>query len=122
DLVHTSAEFLAASWAAAASGGVAPVDLGAASLRTLDDARAAADARRLPWWSVTPFGAEDPDAVSSSFQAAPTYRGDLDRALADVRQWTRDGWLVSVVFDGHGSAQRAVERLLAAEVPARLVA
>src|SRR6478736_5425227 len=35
DLVRTSEEFLQASWAAAASGGVAPVDLGAAAFRTL---------------------------------------------------------------------------------------
>ena len=28
---------------------------------------------------------------------------------------------MALVFDGHGSAQRAVERLLAADVPARVV-
>ncbi|MDN4163771.1 hypothetical protein, partial [Nocardioides abyssi] len=35
DLVATSEEFLGASWAAAASGGTAPIDLGAASYRSL---------------------------------------------------------------------------------------
>src|ERR671920_58343 len=39
DLVATSEEFLAASWAAAASGGTAPIDLGAASYRSLADVR-----------------------------------------------------------------------------------
>ena len=44
DLVRTSEEFLAASWAAAAGGGQAPVDLAAASLRSFEDAQA--EARR----------------------------------------------------------------------------
>src|SRR4051812_4721921 len=39
DLVRTSDEFLEASWAAAAGGGKAPIDLGAASLRTIADVR-----------------------------------------------------------------------------------
>ena len=37
DLVATSEEFLGASWAAAASGGTAPIDLGAASYREVAD-------------------------------------------------------------------------------------
>ena len=39
DLVRTSEEFLQASWAAAAGGGKAPVDLGAAAFRTLSEVR-----------------------------------------------------------------------------------
>ena len=39
DLVATSEEFLGASWAAAAGGGTAPIDLGAASYRSLGDVR-----------------------------------------------------------------------------------
>src|SRR5207244_10028659 len=56
DLVRTSAEFLDASWAAAAVGGKAPIDLGAAAFRTLADGRATARARGQLWWSVSPFG------------------------------------------------------------------
>ena len=41
DLVATSEEFLGACWAAAAGGGTAPIDLGAASYRALADVRAA---------------------------------------------------------------------------------
>ena len=39
DLVATSEEFLGASWAAAAGGGQAPIDLQAASYRELADVR-----------------------------------------------------------------------------------
>ncbi|MGI3786555.1 MAG: transcription-repair coupling factor, partial [Janthinobacterium lividum] len=53
--------------------------------------------------------------------AAPEYRGDIDAATEDLRRWTRQQWSVVVVFDGHGTAQRAVERFAAAEVPVRLV-
>src|ERR1700749_3775661 len=55
ELVRTSAEFLDASWAAAAGGGRAPIDLGAASLWDLSDAIAEAGDLGLPWWSITPF-------------------------------------------------------------------
>ncbi|WP_375492353.1 transcription-repair coupling factor [uncultured Jatrophihabitans sp.] len=120
DLVRTSEEFLDASWAVAAGGGTAPVDLGAASLRDLADVEVDARLKHLPWWSLTAL--TEPDATPSAFAQAPTYRGDTEAAMNDLRQWTRDGWRVALVFDGHGSATRAVERLGAAEIPARLAA
>ena len=55
DLVRTSEEFLGASWAAAAGGGSAPVDLGAASLRDLAEVETSALITGLPWWTITPF-------------------------------------------------------------------
>src|SRR6478609_3165527 len=61
DLVATSEEFLGVSWAAAAGGGQAPIDLGAASYREIADVRSRSLARGQAWWSVSPFGL-DPDA------------------------------------------------------------
>jgi transcription-repair coupling factor (superfamily II helicase) len=119
ELVRTSAEFLDASWAAAAGGGSAPIDLGAASLWDLADVEADAASIGMPWWSISPFGS--PDTVASAFEPAPMYHGDTDAALHDLRAWTRAGWQSVLVFEGHGSAERAVERLAAAEIPARLV-
>lgn len=129
DLVATSQEFLAASWAAAAGGGQAPVDLGSASLRSLDEVQDFARDLGLPWWSLSPFSTDnelvaEPDAVAavaSSFEQAPTYRGDTDALLADVAGWIHDGWRVALIFDGHGTAERALERLRNAELPARFV-
>ena len=60
DLVATSEEFLGASWAAAAGGGVAPIDLGAASYRSLGDVRLHTLARSTPWWTLSPFGLDTP--------------------------------------------------------------
>ncbi|MDT4899644.1 MAG: hypothetical protein QOJ78_574, partial [Pseudonocardiales bacterium] len=122
DLVRTSQEFLDASWAAAAGGGKAPVDLGSASLQDLDDVHAEALELGLPWWGITALTSDAEGTVPSDFDEAPSYRGDTEAAMTDLKTWTRDGWRVALVFDGHGSAQRAVERLAAAEIPARLVA
>jgi transcription-repair coupling factor (superfamily II helicase) len=65
DLVRTSEEFLQASWAAAASGGKAPVDLGAAAFRTLAEVRRSADRLGQAWWSVSPFGVVEPTRPSA---------------------------------------------------------
>jgi transcription-repair coupling factor (superfamily II helicase) len=133
DLVATSEEFLAASWAAAASGGRAPVDLGAASYRELGDVRSHALDSGRAWWSLSPFGlgeepaapevADDVGAVASrtlAFRPAETYHGDLDRAVADVRAWLAAGGRAVLVYEGHGPAERMVEVLGDADVPARL--
>ncbi|BCJ52215.1 transcription-repair-coupling factor [Actinoplanes sp. NBRC 14428] len=134
DLTRTSDEFLEAGWAAAAVGGQAPIDVGAAAFRTLGDVRAHAATLHQPWWTVSPFGLADADeqpdaglpwletpsvevspdagdAVSLKAQPVPLYHGDTARLAADLRQWTGDRWAVALVFEGHGTAQRATELL-----------
>ena len=49
------------------------------------------------------------------------YHGDTDAALHDLRGWMRAGWQAVLVFEGHGSAERAVERLAQADIAARFV-
>jgi transcription-repair coupling factor (superfamily II helicase) len=138
DLVRTSQEFLDASWAAAAMGAAAPLDLNPASLWALADVRDHARERGLPWWSVTPFVADErltefadgglatgdggfmDDTERSDAVAAPEYRGDTAAALADVRTWAREGWRVVLVTEGHGSAERLVEVAKGADLGARL--
>ena len=65
DLVATSEEFLDASWAAAASGGSAPIDLGAASYHSLGDVRVHSIARGVHWWTLSPFGLDGDPAGRS---------------------------------------------------------
>ncbi|HEX6151428.1 MAG TPA: transcription-repair coupling factor [Nocardioides sp.] len=130
DLVATSEEFLGASWAAAASGGQAPIDLGAASYRSLGDVREHVLARGRAWWSASPFGiegvvtADEDGAVESRALATrmvENYRGDLEQAVKDIRGWLADDHRVVVVHQGHGPAQRFVEVLADHDVPAALV-
>ncbi|OIV38856.1 transcription-repair coupling factor [Mangrovactinospora gilvigrisea] len=129
DLVATSAEFLHASWAAAAGGGESPIDLGAASLWPLAEVRAHAAELGMPWWSVSPLvqdaelAAEDDngaDTLTLGLHEASPYRGDTARALADTKQRLADGWRCVFVTEGHGPASRLVEVLGGEGVPARL--
>jgi transcription-repair coupling factor (superfamily II helicase) len=123
ELVRTSQEFLEASWAAAAGGGKAPVDLGAAAYRSLGEVRGHSLELGVPWWTVTPFVADtdlDDTSIVCTAQAVDSYRGDTARALNDVRGWLAAGRRTVVLTEGHGPAQRIVEVLRGEDVPARL--
>ncbi|MGW7683615.1 transcription-repair coupling factor [Kribbella sp. NPDC054772] len=146
DLVATSQEFLEASWAAAAGGGEAPIDLGAAAYMSLGDVRSQALTRGLAWWSLSPFAAAPVDdtaelrdsmgervafdidtesgAVTSrqlAVREVDPYLGQTAAAIEDIRGWLRDGWRVVAVTEGHGPAQRLAEVLAEAELAARVV-
>lgn len=138
DLVATSEEFLGASWAAAASGGTAPIDLGAASYRALAEVREHTVAAGKPWWTVSPFGIDDADqpggpvidvdvvggaVPSRTLPARPAdaYRGEIERAIGDIDRWRQDGYRVVVLHAGHGPAERMREVLAEHDVPARIV-
>ena len=130
DLFATSQEFLEASWANAAAGAQTPIDLGAAAYRSLADVRGAALERSIPWWSMSPFTLDAPAEEESDEQPVDTavvdaravdgYRGDTARAIGDIKGWLGAGWRVVLVTEGHGSAERLVEVLGGADIPARL--
>ncbi|HEY8532726.1 MAG TPA: transcription-repair coupling factor [Micromonospora sp.] len=135
DLLRTSEEFLEASWAAAAVGGAAPIDLGATAFRTLAEVRATARELGQPWWSLSPFGLAEGESArdrsdSEAARAEPTsvipdvgetillaaqpaarYHGDTGRVVEDLTRWSGAGWSVALVFEANGPAQRAVEVL-----------
>ncbi len=123
DLVATSEEFLGASWAAAASGGQAPIDLGAASLRSIGEVRSQVLELGQAWWGISPFGLDlvpDDDARQVAAQPAPAYRGDIEQVVADIAGHLREGRRVVTVHQGHGPAERMVEVLAEHDVAARL--
>ncbi|GLY01074.1 transcription-repair coupling factor [Actinoplanes sp. NBRC 101535] len=132
DLTRTSDEFLEASWAAAAVGGQAPIDVGAVAFRTLSDVRAHAATLKQPWWTISPFGLadaapaealpwedadavevspDDGDAIALAAQPVPLYHGDTAKLAADLAGWSAAGWAIALVFEGKGTAQRASELL-----------
>ncbi|MBW9210790.1 transcription-repair coupling factor [Mumia sp. zg.B21] len=136
DLVATSEEFLAASWAAAAGGGKAPVDLGAAAFWSLADVRQHTLGSGRAWWSTSPFLLDDDrptaetgepdefaridvDGVNLPFVATPSYRGEVERSLVDLKGWLSDGTRVALVTPGEGQAARSVEVLGEHDIPAR---
>ena len=128
DLVRTGQEFLEASWLAAASGpqAKAPIDLGSSAYQDLDEVSEHALATGRSWWTLSPFGTDaqtvvDDTVVRPGFQAVESYRGELPKALDDLRRHTAEGGAAVLLLAGAGTAQRAVEQLGEAEVPARLV-
>ena len=126
ELVQTSAEFLDASWVNAAEGNVTPIDVGGSAYRTLDDLREVASSLDIPWISLDPFAADEElesTALIEVVAATPadSYRGDTQRAFADLRRWCADGWRVIVTTEGHGPAERIAESLRGESITASLV-
>jgi transcription-repair coupling factor (superfamily II helicase) len=119
DLVATGEEFLDASWANAAAGNSTPIDLGASSYRSLDELGEHAAAIGIPWWTFTPF-TTDASRTRIAMQPVEPYRGDTDKALADLKKYASDRWITLVLTQGHGPALRLVELFSANEIPSRL--
>ena len=145
DLVKTSEEFLGAAWAAAAVGGVAPIDLGASSYQPLAEVRQHALTRGMAWWSLSPFAVDEGeqerdllyaddgsiidlskmatggiDSRSIDAQPAPQWHGDVEAAVAQLKQSLTDGWRVVLAADSRGRAKRMVEVLSDADIAVRL--
>jgi transcription-repair coupling factor (superfamily II helicase) len=139
DLVATSEEFLAASWSNASAGNAVPVDLsesdlGEGSYWPLARVREHARGRSVPWWTITSLTrdaelvdaldvatGDDVDVVTVGLHEVAGYRGETEKALADLRGMIATGWTVVATTEGHGPAKRLVEVLAGADVPAKLV-
>ncbi|WP_425310053.1 transcription-repair coupling factor [Ammonicoccus fulvus] len=136
DLVATSEEFLKASWAAAAGGGRAPIDLGESAYRSLVDVRDHALSRGQGWWTLSPFAAGpdgseeyaepwdseiDTDSRIISVHPTETWRGDFEAAVAAIKAAVHDSWRVVMVAEGKGMAKRLVELLTEAEIGSKAV-
>jgi transcription-repair coupling factor (superfamily II helicase) len=121
DLVRTGQEFLEASWFAAGTGGAAPIDVGASAYRELDEVLEHATATGRPVLTLSPLLSGRDDALAPAVHEVESYRGDTDRALVDLRAHVTAGGTAVLVVGGSGTAQRSLEQLREADVPATLV-
>jgi transcription-repair coupling factor (superfamily II helicase) len=121
DLVRTGQEFLEASWFAAGTGGAAPIDVGASAYRDLGEVLDHASATGRPVVSLSPLLSGGEDALAPTVHEVESYRGDTDRALVDLRAHVATGGTAVLVVAGQGTAQRSLEQLREADVPAKLV-
>ncbi|GFJ89642.1 hypothetical protein Prum_032840 [Phytohabitans rumicis] len=83
-----------------------------------------APAETQPWEDPVPVVTVSPDegeAIVLAAQPVPLYHGETARVVDDLKRWAGDGWMVALVFEGHGPAQRAVEVLHDAGLGAALV-
>ncbi|MGV9710703.1 transcription-repair coupling factor [Gordonia sp. NPDC003424] len=130
DLAQTGAEFLEASWTAAAMGGEAPidarggigVDLQASAYRSLDDVEKTTLAAGRSWWTMSPLATGSGDEVILDVAPGPAPHGHDDEIAAtftNLRAHVGTGGSAAIVVAGKGTAQRVVERLAEAEVPAQ---
>jgi transcription-repair coupling factor (superfamily II helicase) len=61
------------------------------------------------------------DVLAPAVHEVESYRGDTDRALVDLRAHVTTGGTAVLVVAGQGTAQRSLEQLREADVPATLV-
>ena len=81
ELVSTSQEFLEASWASAAGGGEAPIDLGGSAFQPIATIREHTAELGIPWWTLAPFGLGDGDEGNEIPDGRPaTLRGLADES------------------------------------------
>ncbi|NLT31043.1 MAG: transcription-repair coupling factor [Propionibacterium sp.] len=135
DLVRTSEEFRQSSWAGAAAGGSAPIDLAESAFHDLADVRGSVLDRGLGWWSFSQFSAApDEDAAddpapedrlvpevlsdagaveSRTIEATGIdgWRGQAEDAIGEIGASLADGWAVVLVAEGRGIADRMGEVL-----------
>ncbi|GAB3986846.1 transcription-repair coupling factor [Actinoallomurus acanthiterrae] len=83
ELVSTSQEFLEASWVNAAAGGEAPIDLGAAAYKTLDEVRGHTAELGLAWWTITPFASAESAGTGPTRREYSAATGELTEIAAD---------------------------------------
>ena len=74
-----------------------------------------------PVLTLSPLVSGRDDALAPAVHEVESYRGDTDRALVDLRAHVATGGTAVLVVGGHGTAQRSLEQLREADVPAELV-
>ncbi|GAB93944.1 transcription-repair coupling factor [Gordonia rhizosphera NBRC 16068] len=129
DLAQTGAEFLEASWTAAALGAEAPVhaggiDLQASAYRSLDEVEKLTLAAHRSWWTMSPLATGAADELSLDLTVGPAPHGNDDeiaKTFASLRAHVTTGGSAAIVVAGKGTAARVHERLAEAEVPAEIV-
>ncbi len=127
DLERTGREFLEASWSVAAIGSDAPIDVEAladSGFRELDDVKHAAGEAGYPWWSLSPLGMDNDQAVGLAVRPSPSARGHKEGAaeiFAMLRAQVMTGGRAAVVAAGAGTTHRIIEQLAETETPATLL-
>lgn len=129
DLAATGAEFLEASWNAAALGASAPVDtrggtagidLQASAYRPLDEVLETTVEAGRSWWTLSPLSSGFDAEFDLDLTPGPTPHGSDDeiaQTFAMLRAHVATGKPAAIVVAGKGTATRTAERLSDAEVP-----
>ncbi|MCF2706741.1 transcription-repair coupling factor [Arcanobacterium haemolyticum] len=122
-LIATTEEFLAAAWSSAAAGGKVPVDVDQASFTTVAQTRARARKSGYAWWTLGGFARdeESDNAHTVSAREPLKFLGNVDEAIASIKEHARSGWHLVLAVEGPGLGRRLREQLEDAGVPALYV-
>jgi transcription-repair coupling factor (superfamily II helicase) len=118
-LVDTNEEFLHAAWDAAIAGAKAPIDLSAVGFYELEKLMDAQRAKRRPIIQLTPFAAES-NSADIGLKAIPSFRAEDSSAIDWLSDQLGQGNRVLITAEGHGTAERLLEIVTAAGLPAVL--
>ena len=119
NLADTNREFLEAAWNAATVGAQAPIDLDAGGFLTVAELQRSAAGR--PWWTLSPFDANDEEVIRLEADAVPSFAGQADGAVAHVASLLAEGWTVALATGGPGLVERASQVLAEHGAAARAV-
>jgi transcription-repair coupling factor (superfamily II helicase) len=118
-LTETNEEFLHAAWDAAMEGAKAPIDLSAGGFKTIAEFERDLGMRAL--YRVSTFDSPEEGVVNLGLLEIPNFTG-LDMT---VMQWiedqTKHGQQVFLVTEGHGTALRIEEQLVAKNLKAEVL-
>ena len=118
-LTETNEEFLHAAWDAAMEGAKAPIDLSDGGFKTIADFER--DLGKRPLYRVSTFDSPEEGVVNLGLLEIPNFTG-LDMT---VMQWiddqTKHGQQVFLVTEGHGTALRIEEQLVAKNLKAEVL-
>ena len=127
-LVETNEEFLHAAWDAAIAGVAedgssdpnrTPIDLSSGGFVTLGDFTQHLNGRQL--FTISQFGADDDTLHNLNLLEIPNFKA-IDTSVTDwISDQTKNGQLVVLSSEGHGTAERLAEMLAGARIDAEFV-
>ena len=119
-LAETNEEFLHAAWDAAIEGATAPIDLSAGGFVDLPAFVATLQKRQL--FTVTQFPADDDTQINLNILDIPVFTNADTAVLPWLEDQSANGQHIVVTAQGHGTAERIGEVLIAAGLKATFVA
>ena len=118
-LTETNEEFLHAAWDAAMEGAKAPIDLSAGGFKTLAEFERDLGKRAL--YRVSTFDSPEEGVVNLGLLEIPNFTGLDMTVLQWIEDQTKHGQQVFLVAEGHGTALRIEEQLVAKRLKAEVL-
>ena len=121
DLLATNEEFLNASWSNAAHGAVAPIHDGSGTYMSWDEFSAEITEHKVATASLSPYGsdlAEDTEFLD--YNAIDPMRGDIERAIEQLRNAVESHRTVVFATHGHGMLERYAGIFRSADLPVQI--